>query len=80
LEGIDAVEAPEMLCAPLEKTVLHVRALMSKLGTVSELLASAIEPPSEMRVKAAMRHLMLMGALEGEEEDAPITTLGRIDT
>jgi hypothetical protein len=58
-----AFDEAEMLCIPLEKSVLNIKLLMSKFGSTTELLQQSLSSPPVKRVATAIRyacHLLLV--------------------
>jgi small subunit ribosomal protein S24e len=73
--GLQAYQTVEMKRADLSNVVMHVKALDFPGMTVEEVLESAIEPPTNERVVAAIRNLQMAGALDGQNN---VTPLGRV--
>lgn len=69
--GMDKFEVPEMLRTPLEGLVLQIKTLRLP-GTILEVFKSALEPPSEQSVGAAVTTLSEIGALDSNEELTPL--------
>ena len=63
---------------PLEKTVLNVKLLLSRFGSVTQLLAQSVSPPPPERVVTAMNVLYDAGALTRNDEEGEVTELGRV--
>ena len=76
---------PEIIYAPLSKTVLEAKQIVSKgCGVLlpSQLLSTLIEPPSLLQFEAALQDLIEIGAImynpeiSPNKEEAEITLLG----
>eukprot|EP00698_Gefionella_okellyi_P018047 TRINITY_DN5379_c0_g1_i1.p1 TRINITY_DN5379_c0_g1~~TRINITY_DN5379_c0_g1_i1.p1 ORF type:complete len:2125 (+),score=588.22 TRINITY_DN5379_c0_g1_i1:192-6377(+) len=77
-QGMPAFDSAEILRLPLESIVLHVKTLMSDLGSVSDLLRQTVEAPSQKRITVALNTLAQLGALSSAREDSTVTALGHI--
>lgn len=64
-------QLPELLRTPLQSLCLQIKSL--KLGSISEFLARALQPPEPLSVQNAVEYLKIIGALD-ENED--LTVLG----
>ena len=69
---------PEISRAPLEKTVLEVKLVLSRFGSVSQLLSEAMTPPGPFQIASAVERLYKSGALTSNSEDASVTDYGRM--
>ena len=69
--GMDKYEVPEMLRTPLEGLVLQIKTLRLS-GTIHEVFKSALEPPAEQSVGAALTTLSEIGAIDSNEELTPL--------
>eukprot|EP00117_Sycon_ciliatum_P008010 scpid5141/ scgid5515/ Probable ATP-dependent RNA helicase spindle-E len=83
--GMAEFDSPEIVRLPLDKLVLQVRQLGDALAqngeerpTPSQLLQEAVQPPSTAQLQAAVESLAEVGALTAPDEEACITSLGRI--
>ncbi|KAJ4838975.1 hypothetical protein Tsubulata_017379 [Turnera subulata] len=65
-------QLPELLRTPLQSLCLQIKSL--KLGSISEFLARALQPPEPLSVENAVGFLKEIGALDGDEN---LTVLGR---
>ncbi|KAM7268166.1 hypothetical protein ACFE04_010332 [Oxalis oulophora] len=65
-------QMPELLRTPLQSLCLQIKSL--QLGSISEFLARALQPPEALSVQNAIDYLKLIGALD---EDENMTVLGR---
>ncbi|KAK2647975.1 hypothetical protein Ddye_015464 [Dipteronia dyeriana] len=65
-------QLPELLRTPLQSLCLQIKSL--QLGSISEFLSSALQPPEPLSVKNAVEYLQIIGALD---EDENLTVLGR---
>lgn len=65
----------EMKRVDLTNVVMHVKALDFPGMAVEDVLAATIEPPSAERVAAAMHDLVVVGALDAQQN---LTPLGRV--
>ncbi|EIW72544.1 hypothetical protein TREMEDRAFT_70747 [Tremella mesenterica DSM 1558] len=72
-ESLETHQLVEMKRSDLSEVVMHVKAL--NLGEVEEVLAAAIEPPDPSRIVAAMQTLLMLGALDPQQN---LTSLGRV--
>ncbi|XP_013394042.1 uncharacterized protein LOC106161588 [Lingula anatina] len=75
-------DMPQMRISPLEKIVLEVKYIGKKIAPElrpTELLLQTIEPPDIDNIYAAIEMLANLGAIEDNDEDASITTLGLLD-
>ncbi|CAJ1065307.1 ATP-dependent DNA/RNA helicase DHX36 [Xyrichtys novacula] len=68
---LDAYQLPEIMRTPLEELCLQIKIL--KLGSIARFLAKALDPPTEKAVNLAIKNLMDLNALDGEEN---LTALG----
>ncbi|XP_074599878.1 tudor domain containing 9 protein spindle E [Brevipalpus obovatus] len=80
---LDKSSLPELLCTPLENSVLKVKRL--DMGPPKKLLAQCIDPPNISDIKRAILRLKRVGALslkmnDGryDEEDGNLTFLGTL--
>ncbi|KAG8916811.1 hypothetical protein FRC02_003580 [Tulasnella sp. 418] len=74
-ESLETHQMVEMKRSDLSNVVMHVKALDFPGMEVEEVLAGLIEPPDPDRVKAAMKNLLMVGALD---EHKNLTSLGRL--
>ncbi|KAL5817928.1 hypothetical protein ACOSQ3_026306 [Xanthoceras sorbifolium] len=65
-------QLPELLRTPLQSLCLQIKSL--QLGSISEFLSSALQPPEPLSVKNAVEYLQIIGALDENEN---LTVLGR---
>ncbi|XP_050232144.1 DExH-box ATP-dependent RNA helicase DExH3 [Mercurialis annua] len=65
-------QLPELLRTPLQSLCLHIKSL--QLGSISDFLSRALQPPEPLSVQNAVEYLKLIGALD---EDENLTVLGR---
>ncbi|KAL1554771.1 RNA helicase [Salvia divinorum] len=65
-------QLPELLRTPLQSLCLQIKSL--QLGSISEFLAKALQPPEPLSVQNAVEYLKMIGALDEKEN---LTVLGR---
>ncbi|XP_015957747.1 DExH-box ATP-dependent RNA helicase DExH3 isoform X2 [Arachis duranensis] len=65
-------QLPELLRTPLQSLCLQIKSL--QLGSISEFLARALQPPEALSVQNAVEYLKIIGALDDNEN---LTVLGR---
>ncbi|CAK7349655.1 unnamed protein product [Dovyalis caffra] len=65
-------QLPELLRTPLQSLCLQIKSL--QLGSISEFLSRALQPPEPLSVQNAVEYLKLIGALDENEN---LTVLGR---
>ncbi|XP_024023595.1 DExH-box ATP-dependent RNA helicase DExH3 isoform X1 [Morus notabilis] len=65
-------QLPELLRTPLQSLCLQIKTL--RLGSISEFLSRALQPPEPLSVQNAVEYLKIIGALD---EDENLTVLGR---
>ncbi|KAI4347227.1 hypothetical protein L6164_008057 [Bauhinia variegata] len=65
-------QLPELLRTPLQSLCLQIKTL--QLGSISEFLARALQPPEPLSVQNAVEYLKTIGALDENEN---LTVLGR---
>ncbi|KAL1327887.1 hypothetical protein AAHE18_13G335900 [Arachis hypogaea] len=65
-------QLPELLRTPLQSLCLQIKSL--QLGSISEFLARALQPPEALSVQNAVDYLKIIGALDDNEN---LTVLGR---
>ncbi|PON47342.1 ATP-dependent RNA helicase DHX [Parasponia andersonii] len=65
-------QLPELLRTPLQSLCLQIKSL--RLGSISEFLSRALQPPEPLSVQNAVEYLKIIGALD---EDENLTVLGR---
>ncbi|KAL5052429.1 hypothetical protein RYX36_033111 [Vicia faba] len=65
-------QLPELLRTPLQSLCLQIKSL--QLGSISEFLSSALQPPEALSVQNAVEYLKIIGALDENEN---LTVLGR---
>ncbi|KAJ0049658.1 hypothetical protein Pint_16938 [Pistacia integerrima] len=65
-------QLPELLRTPLHSLCLQIKSL--QLGSISEFLSRALQPPEPLSVKNAIDYLKIIGALDENEN---LTVLGR---
>ncbi|XP_062117008.1 DExH-box ATP-dependent RNA helicase DExH3-like [Humulus lupulus] len=65
-------QLPELLRTPLQSLCLQIKSL--RLGSISEFLSKALQPPEPLSVQNAVEYLKIIGALN---EDENLTSLGR---
>uniref|UniRef100_A0A2P2LSR0 RNA helicase n=1 Tax=Rhizophora mucronata TaxID=61149 RepID=A0A2P2LSR0_RHIMU len=65
-------QSPELLRTPLQSLCLQIKSL--QLGSISEFLSRALQPPEPLSVQNAVEYLKVIGALDEKEE---LTVLGR---
>ncbi|KAL5544898.1 hypothetical protein UlMin_008682 [Ulmus minor] len=65
-------QLPELLRTPLQSLCLQIKSL--RLGSISEFLSRALQPPEPLSVQNAVEYLKIIGALD---EDENLTILGR---
>ncbi|XP_058180538.1 DExH-box ATP-dependent RNA helicase DExH3 [Rhododendron vialii] len=64
-------QLPELLRTPLQSLCLQIKSL--QLGSISEFLSRALQPPEPLSVQNAIEYLMVIGALDANEN---LTVLG----
>ncbi|XP_047162066.1 DExH-box ATP-dependent RNA helicase DExH3 [Vigna umbellata] len=64
-------QLPELLRTPLQSLCLQIKTL--QLGSISEFLSKALQPPEPLSVENAVEYLKIIGALDGNEN---LTVLG----
>ncbi|PSR89078.1 DExH-box ATP-dependent RNA helicase [Actinidia chinensis var. chinensis] len=64
-------QLPELLRTPLQSLCLQIKSL--KLGSISEFLSRALQPPEPLSVQNAIEYLKIIGALDENEN---LTVLG----
>jgi ATP-dependent RNA helicase DHX36 len=65
-------QLPELLRTPLQSLCLQIKSL--QLGSISEFLSRALQPPEPLSVQNAVEYLKIIGALDEYEN---LTILGR---
>ncbi|KAK6127667.1 hypothetical protein DH2020_038583 [Rehmannia glutinosa] len=65
-------QLPELLRTPLQSLCLQIKSL--QLGSISDFLSKALEPPEPLSVQNAIEYLKMIGALDENEN---LTLLGR---
>lgn len=65
-------QLPELLRTPLQSLCLQIKSL--QLGSISEFLSRALQPPEPLSVQNAIEYLKIIGALDDDEN---LTVLGR---
>ncbi|KAK4280739.1 hypothetical protein QN277_012320 [Acacia crassicarpa] len=65
-------QLPELLRTPLQSLCLQIKSL--NLGSISEFLSRALQPPEPLSVQNAVEYLKIIGALDDNEN---LTVLGR---
>ncbi|CAN0878208.1 DExH-box ATP-dependent RNA helicase DExH3 [Linum grandiflorum] len=65
-------QLPELLRKPLQSLCLQIKSL--QLGSISEFLSQALEPPEALSVRNAVENLKAIGALDEKEN---LTLLGK---
>ncbi|KAK9996531.1 hypothetical protein SO802_021217 [Lithocarpus litseifolius] len=65
-------QLPELLRTPLQSLCLQIKSL--QLGSISEFLSRALQPPEPLSVQNAVEYLKIIGALDENEN---LTLLGR---
>uniref|UniRef100_A0A6N2KX27 RNA helicase n=1 Tax=Salix viminalis TaxID=40686 RepID=A0A6N2KX27_SALVM len=65
-------QLPELLRTPLQSLCLQIKSL--QLGSISEFLSRALQPPEPLSVQNAVDYLKVIGALDEHEN---LTVLGR---
>lgn len=65
-------QLPELLRTPLQSLCLQIKSL--QLGTISDFLSKALQPPELLSVQNAVEYLKIIGALDENEN---LTVLGR---
>ncbi|XP_052179750.1 DExH-box ATP-dependent RNA helicase DExH3-like [Diospyros lotus] len=65
-------QLPELLRTPLQSLCLQIKSL--QLGSISEFLSRALQPPEPLSVQNAIEYLKIIGALDENEN---LTVLGR---
>ncbi|EEF41979.1 ATP-dependent RNA helicase, putative [Ricinus communis] len=65
-------QLPELLRTPLQSLCLQIKSL--QLGSISEFLSRALQPPEPLSVQNAIEYLKVIGALDENEN---LTLLGR---
>ncbi|CAH9064353.1 unnamed protein product [Cuscuta epithymum] len=71
-ESFADYQLPELLRTPLQSLCLQIKSL--QLGSISDFLAKALQPPESLSVQNAILYLKTIGALD---EDENLTLLGR---
>ncbi|KAJ7970316.1 putative ATP-dependent RNA helicase [Quillaja saponaria] len=64
-------QMPELLRTPLQSLCLQIKSL--QLGSISEFLSRALQPPEALSVQNAVEYLKIIGALDDNEN---LTVLG----
>ncbi|CAH8254939.1 unnamed protein product [Arabidopsis lyrata] len=65
-------QQPELLRTPLQSLCLQIKSL--GLGSISEFLSRALQPPEALSVQNAVEYLKIIGALDDDEN---LTALGK---
>ncbi|KAF5730335.1 DEA(D/H)-box RNA helicase family protein isoform 1 [Tripterygium wilfordii] len=65
-------QMPELLRTPLQSLCLQIKSL--QLGSISDFLSKALQPPEPLSVQNAVEYLKIIGALDENEN---LTVLGR---
>ncbi|KAI6683460.1 hypothetical protein NL676_029373 [Syzygium grande] len=65
-------QLPELLRTPLQSLCLQIKSL--QLGSITEFLSRALQPPESLSVQNAVEYLKVIGALDESEN---LTVLGR---
>ncbi|KAI3472778.1 hypothetical protein Pfo_031283 [Paulownia fortunei] len=65
-------QLPELLRTPLQSLCLQIKSL--QLGSISDFLSKALQPPEPLSVQNAIEYLKMIGALDENEN---LTILGR---
>ncbi|XP_019098483.1 PREDICTED: DExH-box ATP-dependent RNA helicase DExH3-like, partial [Camelina sativa] len=65
-------QQPELLRTPLQSLCLQIKSL--RLGSISEFLSRALQPPEALSVQNAVEYLKIIGALDDDEN---LTALGK---
>ncbi|KAI7980778.1 DExH-box ATP-dependent RNA helicase DExH3 [Camellia lanceoleosa] len=65
-------QLPELLRTPLQSLCLQIKSL--QLGSISDFLSRALQPPEPVSVQNAIEYLMIIGTLDENEN---LTVLGR---
>ncbi|KAM0014067.1 putative RNA helicase [Helianthus debilis subsp. tardiflorus] len=65
-------QLPELLRTPLQSLCLQIKSL--QLGSISDFLSRALQPPEPLSVQNAIEYLKIIGALDDNEN---LTVLGR---
>ncbi|XP_023766584.1 DExH-box ATP-dependent RNA helicase DExH3 [Lactuca sativa] len=65
-------QLPELLRTPLQSLCLQIKSL--QLGSISDFLSKALQPPEPLSVQNAIEYLKIIGALDDKEN---LTVLGR---
>ncbi|KAL3640746.1 hypothetical protein CASFOL_015714 [Castilleja foliolosa] len=65
-------QLPELLRTPLQSLCLQIKSL--QLGSISDFLSKALQPPEPLSVQNAVEYLKMIGALDGNEN---LSVLGR---
>ncbi|KAG8388002.1 hypothetical protein BUALT_Bualt02G0079800 [Buddleja alternifolia] len=65
-------QLPELLRTPLQSLCLQIKSL--QLGSISDFLSKALQPPEALSVQNAIEYLKMIGALDDNEN---LTVLGR---
>ncbi|XP_073159391.1 DExH-box ATP-dependent RNA helicase DExH3 [Henckelia pumila] len=65
-------QLPELLRTPLQSLCLQIKSL--QLGSISDFLSKALQPPEPLSVQNAIQYLKIIGALDENEN---LTVLGR---
>ncbi|KAL8188607.1 hypothetical protein R6Q57_029895 [Mikania cordata] len=71
-ESFAEYQLPELLRTPLQSLCLQIKSL--QLGSISEFLSRALQPPEPLSVQNAIEYLKIIGALDDYEN---LTVLGR---
>jgi len=71
-------ETPEMNRVSLEHTVLQVKLLFSKFGSITHVLSQAMTSPPKERVLLAIKKLYEVGAITSNDESSQVSQLGRL--
>ncbi|KAL6494913.1 hypothetical protein OROGR_009393 [Orobanche gracilis] len=66
-------QLPELLRTPLQSLCLQIKCL--QLGSISDFLSKALQPPEPLSVQNAIEYLKMIGALDENEN---LTILGRM--
>ncbi|CAN1159224.1 DExH-box ATP-dependent RNA helicase DExH3 [Linum perenne] len=70
--GFAEYQLPELLRTPLQSLCLQIKSL--QLGSISEFLSQALQPPEALSVQNAVEYLKVIGALDEKEN---LTVLGK---
>ncbi|KAJ8773077.1 hypothetical protein K2173_028254 [Erythroxylum novogranatense] len=71
-EAFSDYQLPELLRTPLQSLCLQIKSL--QLGSISDFLSRALQPPEPLSVQNAVEYLKVIGALDESEN---LTILGR---